>query len=80
MAALRTPAPPARSSPAKPSEQKLELAFWQSIEQSTNSDDFEAYLEQYPNGEFVSKGKKNSRMELVFWQPYIHYACRKNTT
>ena len=30
----------------------LELAFWQSIVNSTNPADFEAYLEQFPNGVF----------------------------
>jgi hypothetical protein len=31
-----------------------ELAFWQSVVASTNASDFEAYLEQFPDGFFVS--------------------------
>ena len=31
----------------------LELAFWQSIQASERAADFEAYLEQFPNGAFV---------------------------
>ena len=34
-----------------------ELLFWESIKDSSNSADFEAYLTQYPNGRFVSLAK-----------------------
>ena len=32
----------------------IELKFWESIEKSNNPEDFEAYINQYPNGTFVS--------------------------
>lgn len=32
----------------------LELTFWESIKNSTNPDDFKAYLRQYPNGRFAA--------------------------
>ncbi|MEK6334621.1 MAG: caspase domain-containing protein [Acidobacteriota bacterium] len=35
-----------------------ELAFWDSIRNSTSADDYRAYLEKYPNGEFVSLAKR----------------------
>jgi hypothetical protein len=31
----------------------IELKFWESIEKSNNPEDFEAYINQYPNGNFV---------------------------
>ncbi len=34
--------------------QVLELEFWNSIKGSTNSQDFKAYLDKYPNGTFAS--------------------------
>lgn len=34
-----------------------ELLFWESIKDSSNRADFEAYLTQYPNGRFVSLAK-----------------------
>ena len=42
--------PPA--APPLPASSELELVFWQSIMNSTNPADFEAYLEQFPNGTF----------------------------
>ena len=37
---------------ATPNAAALDLAFWQSIEGSGNPKDFEAYLQQFPNGTF----------------------------
>jgi uncharacterized caspase-like protein len=31
----------------------IELAYWDSIKSSTNTEDFRAYLKKYPNGEFA---------------------------
>lgn len=33
---------------------QTEIVFWQSIENSTNPDDFRAYLSRYPDGSFAS--------------------------
>jgi carboxyl-terminal processing protease len=41
---------------SKPSEQ-FELAFWDSIKNSNNPADFEAYLAQYPSGPFAALAK-----------------------
>ena len=43
------PGSPARTAAATPEQENL---FWQSIVNSTNPADFEAYLEQFPNGVF----------------------------
>ena len=34
-----------------------ELAFWETIKNSTDAEDFKAYLEQYPKGRFVTLAK-----------------------
>ena len=41
-----------RPSPGAPARAELEVLFWQSILNSTDPADFEAYLAQYPNGVF----------------------------
>ena len=58
-AALRSAAPgPAVARPSAPAAQQppasseVELVFWQSIANSTDPADFEAYLAQFPNGVF----------------------------
>lgn len=38
-------------------ESLVELKFWNSIANSTNPADFEAYLAKYPNGRYVGKAK-----------------------
>jgi len=35
----------------------MELAFWRAIEKSERPDDFEAYLQQYPEGSFAPLAK-----------------------
>ncbi len=47
-------APPETISQAAPfDERQIELAFWSSIEDSSKSDDFKAYLDRYPDGAFA---------------------------
>jgi uncharacterized caspase-like protein len=43
--------------PAPSSGGPVELAFWDSIKNSTNAGDFKAYLDKYPNGEFAPLAK-----------------------
>ena len=52
--AATSPAAPAdaQQAPVPQATPELEGLFWQSIMDSTNSADFEAYLEQFPNGVF----------------------------
>lgn len=40
----------------------IELSFWDSIKSSTNQDDFKAYLDKYPDGQFsvLAKNRLNS--------------------
>ena len=44
--------PPATAGAAAADTRGLEVIFWQSIVNSTNPSDFEAYLRQFPNGVF----------------------------
>ena len=62
----------------------VEVVFWESIKESTRAADYEAYLEQYPEGsfatlartrleEFASAGggmrdPKDREVELAFWE------------
>ncbi|CAK0775327.1 formylglycine-generating enzyme [Azospirillaceae bacterium] len=49
------------SSPISISEDaslKIELAFWETIKDSRNAEDFEDYLEKYPNGYFLGFVKR----------------------
>jgi tetratricopeptide (TPR) repeat protein len=38
----------------------IELSFWESIKNSNNPDDFKAYLEKYPDGQFASLAKSRT--------------------
>jgi hypothetical protein len=38
----------------------IELSFWETIKNSTNPEDFAAYLQQYPNGRFASLARIRS--------------------
>jgi formylglycine-generating enzyme required for sulfatase activity len=58
------PKPPALADPPRPDPLSAEIAFWTSIANSTNIRNFDAYLEQYPNGQFVRLAR-NRREELL---------------
>ncbi|WP_459855780.1 SH3 domain-containing protein [Dongia sp. agr-C8] len=47
------------AAPAEPAAdpQQQDIAYWNSIKSSKNADDYKAYLEKYPNGEFVDLAK-----------------------
>jgi Flp pilus assembly protein TadD len=51
------PAPAAAPAAAPVDPQEADLAYWKSIKNSTNAADYKAYLEKYPNGEFVDVAK-----------------------
>ncbi len=54
---VAAPAPePAPAAPAVDPQQQ-DIAYWNSIKSSKNADDYKAYLEKYPNGEFVDLAK-----------------------
>jgi len=57
------PAPSSGGAAAAPVVQPVdkEVVFWHSIENSTNPSDYQAYLDQYPNGSFVALAR--SRMD-----------------
>ncbi|MDQ2975091.1 MAG: caspase family protein [Acidobacteriota bacterium] len=60
----------------------IELSFWESIKSSTNPDDFKAYLDKYPDGQFAALAKSRAQptrpvgnpasgdmnsMEMTYW-------------
>jgi len=67
-----------------PDPKSVELMFWDSIKDSEYAADYQAYMEQYPNGEFVALARARLReltddagnprdstdreIELAFWQ------------
>jgi hypothetical protein len=53
IANLDPPNKPAESKPVPVSDSATEIAFWDSIKNSTNAGDFRAYLQKYPNGAFA---------------------------
>jgi uncharacterized caspase-like protein len=56
---------------AAPSETKFDAAafeysYWETIKNSTNAEDFKAYLEKYPSGQFTSLAKNRIKtLEIV---------------
>ncbi len=79
--ALRGPARHSQTSPGKEEGLAVELAFWEAAKDSENEAELEAYLERYPEGEFVplakarlaalreAAGRKGEpvEVELTFW-------------
>jgi formylglycine-generating enzyme required for sulfatase activity len=61
----KTTPPKKRSAPAKSTKSSSntgsnslsEIAFWETIKNSTDPEDFKAYLEQYPKGKFTALAK-----------------------
>jgi hypothetical protein len=57
----------------------IELSFWDSIKSSTNPDDFKAYLDKYPDGQFAALAKLRAQparpssssdsgsLEMAYW-------------
>jgi tetratricopeptide (TPR) repeat protein len=58
----------------------IELSFWDSIKTSTNPDDFKAYLDKYPDGQFAALAKSRAQptrsaapagdansLEMTYW-------------
>jgi class 3 adenylate cyclase/tetratricopeptide (TPR) repeat protein len=56
------PAPPNQQAPTVFDERQLELAFWQSIQDSGNPADFEAYLESYPRSTYAGLARNRLRV------------------
>jgi tetratricopeptide (TPR) repeat protein len=48
------PAPVPATAPSPATTTQAEVVLWKSIESSANAEDFQTYLNQYPNGAFAS--------------------------
>jgi adenylate cyclase len=60
-ALLAEQAEPAAISAPEPEPVTVELAFWESIKESTDPAEFAAYLEQYPEGSFAALAEARSQ-------------------
>ncbi|MGI8998007.1 MAG: caspase family protein, partial [Pyrinomonadaceae bacterium] len=56
---VKTPAGPSGAAAFDPAA--IELSFWESIKNSTDAEDFKAYLESYPSGRFAALARNNLR-------------------
>lgn len=51
--------PPAAPAPAMPADTgAVDLAFWESIKNSTDNEDFQSYLNRFPNGQFAELAER----------------------
>lgn len=78
---LSVETPPAEPTPVE--QQSVEIVFWESIKESVRPADYEAYLEQYPEGSFAAlaqtrldefasdqggmRDPQDREVELAFW-------------
>ncbi len=51
---------PGTSAPTTADPAAIELAYWESIKDSTNADDYKSYLKKYPNGQFADLAKRRA--------------------
>lgn len=59
------PAVPGQIEIAQNSPSQAEMLFWQTIQNSSNPDDFNAYIQQYPNGAFVALARVKRRQANI---------------
>lgn len=43
----------------------IEMAFWESIKGSDDPEDFQAYVDKYPNGQFIALAERRSRRKSL---------------
>ncbi|MBI4517890.1 MAG: caspase family protein [Deltaproteobacteria bacterium] len=61
-AAAAAAAPPVPAAPApRVDESAVELTFWNSVKDSQDAAEFEAYLQKYPKGEFATLARKRAK-------------------
>ncbi len=51
---------PGTTVPTSADPAAIELAYWESIKDSTSADDYKAYLKKYPNGQFADLAKRRA--------------------
>lgn len=55
------PAAPAPQTASAPADPAIEMAYWDAIKNSSNSDAYKAYLTKYPNGQFADLARVRIR-------------------
>ncbi len=61
--------PPAPAEPAKLDPLAAEIAFWDSVKNSTSAADYKAYLETYPKGRFASLARARAKQYAAVTVP-----------
>ncbi len=51
---------PGTAAPTTADPAAIELAYWESIKDSTSADDYKAYLKKYPSGQFADLAKRRA--------------------
>ncbi len=51
---------PGTAAPTTTDPTAIELAYWESIKDSTSADDYKSYLKKYPNGQFADIAKRRA--------------------
>ncbi|MEK7815467.1 MAG: SUMF1/EgtB/PvdO family nonheme iron enzyme [Pseudomonadota bacterium] len=51
---------PGAATPTATDPAAIELAYWESIKDSTSADDYKSYLKKYPNGQFTDLAKRRA--------------------
>ncbi len=64
---VKTPTNPTNTPAFDPAA--IELSFWESIKNSTDGEDFKAYLESYPTGRFAALARNNLRRSAAASRP-----------
>jgi hypothetical protein len=59
--AVPAPAAPVPQTAPAPADPAIELAYWDAIKNSSNSDAYKAYLTKYPNGQFAELARVRIR-------------------
>ena len=67
----------APAGPVVSSEGSAEVVFWQSIQDSTNTADYEAYLRRYPNGVFadLARNRLQETQQLALTAPTLRLSA-----
>jgi hypothetical protein len=63
----------------RPSAQAIELTYWDSIKNSTNVEDFQAYLRKYPSGEFADIARNRIKAMTTVSKPEPVYPSNRDS-
>ncbi len=68
--------PPAPATAGAAAELSIELAYWESIKESRNPDDYQAYLRRFPNGQFAELARARAGGSAAGMTPTVVAAAK----